>query len=106
VIDVPTGIPGNYNAKAGVMIRDGTAANAANAFVALTPGSINGAIFQTRATTGATTNNNGSATTGVYPPYWVRLRRAGNQFTAFVSPDGVTWTQTRLAANDQYGPQP
>ena len=93
VIDVPNGSPGNYNAVAGVMIRDGLASNGANAFVAITPGSINGAIFQTCATTGATTNTIGSATTGVYPPYWVRLRRVGNTFTAYTSPDGVTWTQ-------------
>ena len=26
-------------------------------------------------------------------PYWVKLVRAGNVFTAFISLDGVTWTQ-------------
>jgi hypothetical protein len=54
---------------------------------------VNGAVFQTRATNGASTATIASATTGVWPPYWVRLRRAGNQFTAFVSPDGSNWTQ-------------
>jgi hypothetical protein len=93
VSDVPNGSPGNYNAKAGVMIRDSFSANAANAFVALTPGSINGAIFQTRASSGASTNAIASATTGVRPPYWVRLRRAGSEFTAYISAEGVSWTQ-------------
>jgi hypothetical protein len=93
VDDVPNGSPGNYNAKAGVMIRDGLNASAATALVSLTPGSINGAIFQTRSTAGASASTIASATTGVYPPYWLRLQRSGNQFTAFVSPDGTTWTQ-------------
>ncbi|HEX3358428.1 MAG TPA: hypothetical protein VHS31_15750 [Tepidisphaeraceae bacterium] len=97
VTDVPLGsaVTSNsgYNAKAGVMIRDGTGANAANVFLALTPGSVAGAIFQSRAASGATTTTNASATTGIWPPYWLRLTRAGNQFTAFISPDGTTWTQ-------------
>jgi regulation of enolase protein 1 (concanavalin A-like superfamily) len=29
-------------------------------------------------------------------PRWVRLRRAGNEFTFFVSADGTTWTQVLL----------
>ena len=93
VLSVPNGAPGSYNAKAGVMIRDLLGPTAANAFVALTPGSVNGAIFQARATAGATTNTFASATTGVFPPYWLRLTRAADQFTAFASPDGISWTQ-------------
>jgi hypothetical protein len=93
VSDVPNGSPGNYNAEAGIMIRDGVAANSANAFLALTPGSVNGAIFQTRTAPGATTGTIGAATTGVYPPYWLRLTRAGNVITAFISANGTTWSQ-------------
>ena len=76
-------------AKAGVMIREGMNANSRNAFVAVTPG--NGVTWQYRASTGGTTGN--SNTTGLSAPCWVRMVRSGNTFTAYRSPDGVTWTQ-------------
>jgi fibronectin type 3 domain-containing protein len=76
-------------AKAGVMIRASLAANAANAFIAVSPG--NGVTWQYRTTAGGNTGNN--ATAGLNAPYWVRLVRSGNTFTAYRSPDGVTWTQ-------------
>jgi len=31
------------------------------------------------------------------PPYWLQLVRAGNVFTAYVSSDGVAWTQIGTA---------
>ena len=76
-------------AKAGVMIRESTNANAANAFVAVTPG--NGVTWQYRASTGGSSGNNN--TTGLSAPYWVKLVRSGNTFTGYRSPNGVTWTQ-------------
>jgi hypothetical protein len=93
VVDMTGGSPGNYGAKVGLMFRDGLSANAANAFLAMTPGSVNGAIFQGRASAGASSAIFASQTSGVWAPYWLRLRRAGNQFTAFISPDGNAWTQ-------------
>jgi hypothetical protein len=92
VTGVPLASPANNNAKAGVMIRESLAANSRSAFVALTPGSASGVIFQSRAATGGNTST-ASATLGVWPPYWVRLVRVGNIFTAYRSPDGVSWTQ-------------
>src|ERR1017187_8344477 len=75
--------------KAGVMIRESLNANAANAFIAVTPG--NGVTWQYRSSTGGgTTYNN---TGGLNAPYWVELVRIGNTFTGYRSPDGVTWTQ-------------
>jgi poly(hydroxyalkanoate) depolymerase family esterase len=75
--------------KAGVMIRESLNANAANAFIAVTPS--NGVAWQTRSSTGgATTNSN---TTGLSAPYWVKLVRSGNTFTGYRSPDGTNWTQ-------------
>jgi hypothetical protein len=59
----------NAWAKAGVMIRETTAAGAANAFMAITPG--NGTTFQARTTTGASTTS--SHTGGRIAPYWVQL---------------------------------
>lgn len=76
-------------AKAGVMIRASLTANAANAFIAVSPG--NGVTWQYRTSAGASTGNN--ATGALIAPYWVRLVRSGNTFTAYRSPDGATWTQ-------------
>ena len=92
VTGVPLASPANNNAKAGVMIRESLAANSRSAFVALTPGSASGVVFQGRATTGGATTTAGSHTIGVWPPYWVRLVRAGNAFTAYRSADGISWT--------------
>jgi VCBS repeat-containing protein len=76
-------------AKAGVMIRETTATGSTNAFAAMTPG--NGMTFQYRATTNGTSTS--SNQTGLSAPYWVRLTRSGNTFTAERSADGTTWTQ-------------
>lgn len=78
-------------AKAGVMVRASTAANAANAFLCTTP--LNGIPFQTRATNGAATVGNGNGTTAFTAPHWVRLTRLGNVFTCFRSNDGTNWFQ-------------
>jgi acetylxylan esterase len=80
--------------KAGVMIRESLAANAANALIAVTPG--NGVTWQTRSTTGGSTANNNI--TGLSAPCWVKLVRSGNTFTGYRSPDGVTWTQVGSTA--------
>jgi fibronectin type 3 domain-containing protein len=74
--------------KAGVMIRESLNANAANAFIAVTPG--NGVTWQSRSGTGGSTSYNNTA--GLTAPYWVKLVRSGNTFTEYCSPDGVTWT--------------
>ena len=77
------------------MIRNGLDASSPEAFVALTPGSVSGVMFQDRV--GTTTSTIASATAGVWPPYWVRLVRAGDGFTAYVSPDGAAWAQLGAA---------
>lgn len=91
VVSNPSASPANNNAKAGVMVRNTLAANSAQTFMGMTPGSVNGAVFQTRSTASgstATVNN-----TGLFGPYWVRLTRSGNTFTAERSADGTNWTQ-------------
>ena len=93
--DIRARVTGQANtngfAKAGLMLRDGTAANAAHASIYVTPA--NGFSFQCRPTTGAaTTNVNGPAlNAGVNN--WVRLTRVGSLITSYVSADGLTWTQ-------------
>src|SRR5262249_57863053 len=80
----------NEWAKSGVMIRETTAANSSYVFLFVTPG--HGVNMQYRPSTGA-----GAAQlaqiAGPAAPYWARLVRSGNTFTAFASADGVSWTQ-------------
>jgi O-glycosyl hydrolase len=79
--------------KAGIMIRASLNANAANAFIAVTPG--NGVTWQYRSSAGGGTTFN--TTTGLNAPYWVKLVWSGNNFTGYGSPDGVTWTEQGTA---------
>jgi fibronectin type 3 domain-containing protein len=76
-------------AKAGLMIREGLAANAREVMVEYT--AQNGAAFQYRGATG------GSTTTIPYAggavPGWLKLVRSGNLFTGFRSADGINWTK-------------
>lgn len=80
-------------ALAGVQIRESLSANAREATAAVTPS--NGISFTWRsATSGSSSYTNGNAGTA---PYWVRLQRSGNVFTAFKSTNGTTWTQYATA---------
>ena len=75
-------------AKSGVMFRETLDAGSRHAFMAVTPG--NGAAFQRRTVTdGGSDSNDGPA---LVAPYWVRLVRAGDNFTGYISPDGTNWT--------------
>jgi len=74
-------------ARAGVMIREGLDAGSAHATVAVTPGNgvslshrpiMNQASFQVNQP-------------DLVAPYWVKLTRSGNTFTAERSEDGVNW---------------
>ncbi len=76
-------------ALAGVMVRASAAANAANAFMAVTP--LDGMPFQSRTTAAGATTADATGTKGYLAPYWLRLTRAGNVFTCFHSVDGGTW---------------
>lgn len=78
----------NVWAKAGVMIRETLSSNSKHAMVVVTPGS--GVAFQRRTSTGGASTH--TASTGAVP-YWVRLVRSGNTFTAYRSSTGTTWTQ-------------
>ena len=77
-------------AKAAVMIRESTASNAVEVSVLLTP--TNGVAMEVRPATGSNSVNVTGWITGLKPPGWVRLVRAGSNFMAFSSTNGVTWT--------------
>lgn len=79
-------------AKAGVMIRESVHPGSKHAFVCMTPDY--GPSFQQRPETGNVMNQVSQASVagqGVVAPYWVKLTRTGNVFTAQQSADGVTW---------------
>lgn len=89
VDSLSTGTP----AKAGLMIRNSAAANAA--YVGIFVSATGGISYQYRATDGGTTQTKTVATT-TKAPVWLRLRRVGNAFTAFYSADGAAWTEVQF----------
>jgi hypothetical protein len=70
------------SSRAGVMIRETLAEDARQAFCGVT--AANGGRFIYRATAATDSAN---ATANVTQPYWVRLTRAGNLFSAQIAPD-------------------
>ncbi len=84
----------NAWAKAGVMIREGLEAGSKHAMVVVTPSS--GISFQRRPTANAASENSDAG--GLAAPYWVKLTRTGNVFTAQRSADGVTWVDIAATA--------
>ena len=74
-------------AKAGVMIRETLAGGSTHAMMVVTPG--NGSVFQRRQTTGGQSVSTSGP--NVTAPYWVRIVRSGNTFSASVSTDGASW---------------
>jgi chitodextrinase len=80
----------NEWSKAGLMARESMAANSRQVSVFATPAA--GYEFQHRATAGTFVTKVDSVAQVSYPNTWVRLRRAGNEFTSYTSPDGANWT--------------
>ena len=78
--------------KAGVMMRETLQDVSRHAMMVVTSGDGGGANWQWRLTTGGGSANDGDAA-GVSPPYWVRLQRVGDAFTAYSCKDGIAWAQ-------------
>jgi hypothetical protein len=78
-------------AKAGVMARESLAANSRFAASMATP-TLAGCFYQYRDPPGAAAVTTGSQPVN-YPFTWLRLRRLGNQFTAYAGVDGQVWSQ-------------
>src|SRR5260221_9648480 len=87
----------NASAKAGVMVRQSTAAGSINAFIAVTPTS--GILSQQRtALNGSTTSTQTTTSTA---PYWLKIVKDGTLISVYQSPDNVAWTYegaTRLSS--------
>ena len=82
----------NEWAKAGIMAREDLTGGSRNVFALATPGT-NGYRISSRSTAGGSTFVNGSGVVS-YPNTWLRLKRDGDNFTAYRGSDGQTWTQT------------
>ena len=91
-------------ALTGLMIRETLTDASRYAFVLVSPGTWS--EFDYRATTGGAAASTGTIS-GISLPYWFKLTRTGNTFSAFRSPDGATWTalgasQTLSMSTDTY----
>ncbi|HLB73081.1 MAG TPA: hypothetical protein VJJ98_03600, partial [Sedimentisphaerales bacterium] len=83
--------------KAGVMIRETLNANSTHNYMAMTNNqagaTAHASSYQGRPSTGAESINNDLVPAGYTAlPWYVQLKRVGNNFTGSVSPDGVVWT--------------
>lgn len=82
--------------RAGVMIRETLTAPSRDAYMLIAPGTNNkGSDFGYRSATGGWATDVFAA--GITNPYWVRLERAGNTFTGYISSDCINWTQSGTA---------
>jgi len=86
--------PSDVWAKAGVMIRESLEVGSTHAMVVVTPS--NGVSFQRRPQADAASASTDAA--GLAAPYWVKLTRTGNTFTAQRSEDGNAWVDLAPAA--------
>ncbi len=77
--------------EAGLMVRETLDSASRFGSVLATP-SISGSYFEARSAFGAASVRSGSFPVN-YPSMWLRLRRVGNDFTGYASPDGLRWAQ-------------
>lgn len=81
----------NVLCQSGVMIRENLEQNSANIFLSLSAGQ--GLVLSSRDSTGMATTNIVTNTSLNTFPYWLRVSRSGDVFTASVSSDRVNWTE-------------
>jgi hypothetical protein len=86
---------------AGLLMRSALTPDAANVMLALRADPEHGAVFRRwgRYGTSAREENEGR----IAAPYWVRLARQGNEYTASRSQDGQTWQEVEHARIDMPG---
>lgn len=85
------------SAKAGLMLRESTASNAAYVTLYLQPsGGLKRIQMAYRSMLGAAAVSSATIT-NLHAPYWLRLVRSGSNFTGSISSDGTNWTPTGSA---------
>jgi hypothetical protein len=87
-LTVPTGSSWSL---AAVMVREKLTPDSIHASMMITTDGK--AKFRRRTSQGGTTLSDGPSAGTTYPPRWLRLTRSGDVFTAYISSDGVAWTQ-------------
>jgi RHS repeat-associated protein len=88
-----TNVQGSWGSQAGVMIRESLAPYSPEvSSLAVATNQVN--LYEDyRTLSGAATSVTSPQNNVVTLPYWVQVVRTANMLTAFVSPDGNTWTQ-------------
>lgn len=97
VVDIDNVNPWN---KTGIMIRESLDPSSRHVFLAFTSG--NGVAFQRRVTTNGTSDND-NVTTGTGVPQWLKINITGTIYTAYMSKDGLAWTQVGPAVDAGFG---
>jgi regulation of enolase protein 1 (concanavalin A-like superfamily) len=82
-------------AKAGVMLRENISAGSKYAFAGFT--GQGGSVFQARAAADTSTASADGPATKL--PHWLKLTRAGDIFSGYVSADGTNWISTGSMTN-------
>ncbi len=87
------GTGSNAWSKGGVMIRQSLAGGSTHAYMPITGGEGNGYSFQRRLVADAGSSSDNGVAPALAPPYWVKIERVGNDFSGYISPNGVKWNQ-------------
>ncbi len=80
-----------FYATAGVMMTETLTGDSKLAYLPIQYTNPYSIPFFTRSTTGGATSIAGGPVAN--PPYWLRIVRQANNFSGYVSADGITWTQ-------------
>jgi regulation of enolase protein 1 (concanavalin A-like superfamily) len=84
-------VQGSQYPEAGVMIRESLTAGSKHAYITYEPYPGPSVYLYSRSTVSGATAYTTSGIAGL--PYWVKLVRSANNFTGYVSSDGVNWVQ-------------
>jgi hypothetical protein len=76
------------NAKAGLMMRENLGEYSRNVMLGLT--AMRGGVLQVRANEHGNTES--ALFTGIHAPYWLKLKRRGDEFSAYLSRNGRVWS--------------
>jgi len=90
----------NKLTKCGIMVRETLAEGSRNVYLAVTGG--NGVMFRYRGTTDSATTNI-KTVAGIKAPYGLKIVVSGSTYTAYISPDGSSWTKVGNTINAKFG---